>query len=88
LDGLQFERPSREPKAARDSSTGLWLGSADGDPLFVGIFSTTVALASTIADLAGMDATPMSKLESNATDVVLKIFTFCSFLPFRIVRRI
>jgi hypothetical protein len=64
------------------------LGSADGSPPFVGIFSTTVALASTIADLAGMDATPMSKLESKATDAVLKIFTFSSFLSFRVVRRI
>jgi hypothetical protein len=64
------------------------LGSTDGAPPFVGILSTTVALASTIADLAGMDATPMSKLESKATDVVLKIFTFCSFLSFRVVRRI
>jgi hypothetical protein len=64
------------------------LGSADGAPPFVGIFSTTVALASTIADLAGMDATPMSKLESKATDVVLKIFTLCSFLSFRVVQRI
>jgi hypothetical protein len=58
------------------------LGSADGAPPFVGIFSTTVALASTIADLAGMDATPMSKLESKPTDVVLKIFTFFPFYLF------
>jgi hypothetical protein len=64
------------------------LESADCAPPFVGIFSTTVALASTIADLAGMDATPMSKLESKATDVVLKLFTLCSFLSFRVVRRI
>jgi hypothetical protein len=43
-------------------------------PPFVGIFSTTVALSATVADLAGMDAAPMSKLESKATDVVSKIF--------------
>ena len=35
-------------------------------------------LSSTVADLTGMDATPMSKLESKATDVILKIF-ICSF---------
>jgi hypothetical protein len=40
----------------------------------VGIFSTTVGLSSIVADLAGMDAAPMRKLESKATDVVLKIF--------------
>jgi hypothetical protein len=55
--------------------------SGDGAPPFVGIFSTTVALSATVADLAGMDAAPMSKLESKATVVVLKIFTF---FPFRI----
>jgi hypothetical protein len=40
----------------------------------VGSFSTAVGLSSTVPDLAGMDAAPMSKLESKATDVVLKIF--------------
>jgi hypothetical protein len=40
----------------------------------VGSFSTAVGLSSIVADLAGMDAAPMSKLESKATDVVLKIF--------------
>jgi hypothetical protein len=63
----------------RDSSTGLWTPSGDGALPFVGIFSTTVALSSTVADLAGMDAAPMSKLESKVTAAVLKIFTFFSF---------
>jgi hypothetical protein len=61
---MSFVKPSRAAKAARDSSTGLWRRSGNGAPPFVGIFSTTVALSSTVADLAGMDATPMSKLES------------------------
>jgi hypothetical protein len=76
---LQFVRLGREAKAVRDSSTEFRTPSDDGAPPFVGIFSTTVVWSSTVADLAGIDATPMSKLESKATDVVLKIFIFFSF---------
>jgi hypothetical protein len=36
-------------------------------------------LSSTVADLAGVDAAPISKLESKATAAVLKIITFSSF---------
>jgi hypothetical protein len=50
--------------------------SGDTTSPFVGILSTAIALSATVADLARMDATPMSKLESKATVMVLKIFTF------------
>jgi hypothetical protein len=76
---LQFGWLRGETKAVRASSTGLRTPSDDGAPPFVGIFSTAITLSLTVADLAGIDAAPMSKPETKAIAVVVKILIVTPF---------